>query len=200
MLSKTQAIVLHLSPYKDNSSILHLYSEEYGRISCSVFGNKYKFLKIPLNIIEVELYQKSDQSKIQLREAQLTQINNNIEQDICKQTIALFIAEILYRVLKHELKDSNLYQFLVAIINELNSTSHPENVHILFLLGFAERLGFALDYEAEENKSIVELLAKTTLSRQERQSLLNKLCLYFEQHIEDFAMPKSLEVLQSIFD
>lgn len=200
MQYKTQGIVLHFAPYKDNSSLLYLYTEQFGRITCRVFGSKHNFLKIPLNIVDVELFQKSSQAPYQLREAHLSRINTSIEQDICKQTIALFIAEVLYRTLRHELQDTDLYRFIASIVAALDDFPHSENIHILFLLGFAQRLGIGVDYEAYENRELVTLLTKETLSRQEKQSLLAKLCLYYEQHIEDFAMPKSLEVLQSIFD
>ena len=37
-------------------------------------------------------------------------------------------------------------------------------------------------------------------NRQERQQRLRELCAYYEEHIEDFRMPKSLEVLIEVFD
>ncbi len=57
--------------------------------------------------------------------------------------------------------------------------------------------------ERRANGASLQLNPNSTslqLSRKERQSLLEKLCRYYELHITDFQTPKSLAVLEELFD
>lgn len=204
MFCTTEAIVIHFAHVKDNSSILHVYTKEFGKLSILVYGNKHNFTRLPLNLLSVELNYQSNKTIQSAKEIHLSESNNSIYQDIKKQTIALFIAEVIYLTLTQEMKDEQIYNFLHQTIYELNKSEHPENLHIEFLITYATYLGIGIDWELNENAELKELLSayqkNNTLTRKQRQSFLKKLCLYYEKHIDSFSMPSSLDILETVFD
>ncbi len=61
MLEKTRGIVLHTIPYKDNYSIVHIYTEHFGRVSYMVSGGSRKrrggsrSLFMPLSVLDMDV-------------------------------------------------------------------------------------------------------------------------------------------------
>lgn len=111
-----------------------------------------------------------------------------------KQTIALFISEILYNTLQHPMPDEQMFQFIEQSIIELDQTDEPQNFHLHFLIGFAQQLGFAIDPQSSP-----ELLT-IPQSRVDRQKQIRLLCQYLQEHIENWKTPRSLDILIEIFD
>ena len=81
-------------------------------------------------------------------DVQLAQINVNLAADIKKRTICLFVAELLYKVLKHPMRDAELFDFLVYAIQTLEQCEAPHNFHISFLLRLTQFLGFYPDFSS----------------------------------------------------
>ena len=123
------------------------------------------------------------------RTAQLTFVPRTIDTDPYKRTIALFISEVLYHVLRHPMSDEPMFDFIAQSIQELDETDKPQNFHLSFLVGLAAKLGFAMSEEPN--------LPRT---RAERQKQLRALCAYFEEHVETWKTPRSLDVLMEVFD
>ena len=186
MLTTTDAIVLSLQPHSDKAHVLHAYTRAGGRINYMVYGlgkkntaGKYS----PLSIVQLTTNDKS------IRTAQLTFVPQTTFNDPYKRTIALFISEILSHVLRHPMQDEAMFDFLTQAIRQLDETSEPQNYHLLFLIEFAAKLGFAMEQ--------TPLLPYT---RAERQKQLRQLCAYFEEHVETWQTPKSLDILMEVFD
>jgi len=148
MRSKTQAIVLHLTQNTDNRSILHLYTRDFGRIDYVVYGvgskrgKMKKSLFEPLTILDIEVNHVPTQQLQRLDDVQIAMLNNHIATDIRKRTICLFIAEVLYRSLKHPMKDEQLFDFLLLSVQTLEACDEPQNFHLTFLLRLSQFLGF----------------------------------------------------------
>ena len=106
----------------------------------------------------------------------------------------MFVAEILYRTLRHPMEDTVLFDYLASIVHELDTTPQPENLHIRFLVGLAALLGFGIDEEIHPE------LVQVPSSRSERQQQLQALCNYFADQIDDWQSPRSLDVLMELFD
>ena len=87
------------------------------------------------------------------------------------------------------MQDEPMFDFLAQAIQELDRTDEPQNFHLLFMVQFAAKLGFAMEHEP-------------TLPdcRKERQKQLRELCNYFEEHVETWQNPKSLDILMEVFD
>lgn len=201
----TPAIVLHTTRLSDRTSMLHLYTRECGRISYYIYGaqsrKKPKFaLLMPMALLEIEAVHQENRDVQQLRDWQLGYVANQLSADICRQTEALFIAEILYRTLVHPMSDPMLFDFLAKTIEELDTRPDPENVHLEFLVGFIEHLGFGIDFESVSGLPFLPIVEHGKMSHAERQEKLRLLMKYYEEHLPDFHAPKSLDVMYQVFN
>ena len=186
MLNTTDAIVLSLQPHSDKAHILHAYTRAGGRVNYMVYGlgrknaaGKYS----PLSVVQLTTDDKS------IRTAQLTFVPQTTVSDPYKRTIALFLSEVLYHVLRHPMPDEPMYEFIRLSVQALDQSEEPQNFHLAFLVGLAAKLGF----EMEEELPLPH-------SRKERQEALQTLCEYFEEHVETWQTPRSLDVLMEVFD
>jgi DNA repair protein RecO (recombination protein O) len=148
MLVKTEAILLHHVRYSDNSLIAQFYSREYGRLSVMVKGisskkrsSKFSYFQ-PLNIFNLELYRYEKREISNLKELSLSFIPKNISGDIHRSSIALFISELLYSVIREEDVNRRLYDFIESSVMTLDEmTSGISNFHLWFLVAFTAYTG-----------------------------------------------------------
>lgn len=190
MLSTTDAIVLSLQPHSDKAHVLHAYTRTGGRVNYMVYGigkkntsGKYS----PLSIVQLTTDERS------IRTAQLTFVPTTTVTDPYKRTIALFISEVLYHVLRHPMTDEPMFDFLAQAVQELDQCEEPQNFHLQFLVNFAAKLGFAMPESSAP-------LTSNPLTRAERQKTLKALCSYFAEHVETWETPRSLDILMEVFD
>ena len=190
------AIVLSLTKYSDTGNIVHLYTAEQGRMQYAVYGNKYKGLLRPLSIVEFtsNKRQNAPQQMGSITSAALAYTPQLLAVDIQRQCVGMFIAEILNTTLRHPMSDEPLYEWLCEIIKHLDTDSDISNLHLYFLIHYANHLGIGID--DTEHPDWFE----APNSRSARQQRLRELCLYYSEHIEDFSTPKSLDVLMEVFD
>ena len=149
MIRKTKGIVLHTTRYGESSLVVHCYTEEFGRQSYMIKGvrksrkqNRSNLFQ-PLFLLDFEVYHK-DSREIQLvKEATRSIPLNSIPFDVTKSTQAIFIAEVLYRVVKEEEQNPMLSHFLVNSIKYLDALEDPSpDFHIVFLFQLSRYLGF----------------------------------------------------------
>lgn len=208
MLVTTDAIVLSLQPHSDKAHVLHAYTRAGGRVNYMVYGlgrKNPRGLYTPLSLIQITAdhpSQVGDGGRLPtLKEAcPITHNPSSITSDIYKQTICLFIAEILHNVLRHPMVDEPMYDFLVQSIRELDQTPDPSNFHLQFLVDFAAKLGFAMDSSNPLPFLQERAGERLPLTRKARQEALRALCAYFTEHVETWESPKSLDVLMEVFD
>lgn len=186
MLTTTDAIVLSLQPHSDKAHMLHAYTRAGGRVNYMVYGvgkknsaEKYS----PLSVVQLTTDDRS------VRTAQLLFVPSTTNSDPYKRTIALFLAEVLYHVLRHPMPDEPMYEFIRLSVQALDQSEEPQNFHLAFLVGLAAKLGFEMENEIA-----------VPHSRKERQEALQTLCEYFEEHVETWQTPRSLDVLMEVFD
>lgn len=189
-------IVLSLTKFSDTGSIVHLYTSEQGRMQYAIYGNKYKGILRPLSIVEFTANHRNNAPNqlSTLSDCQLLFINSQLATDIQRQCIAMFIAEVLISTLRHPMNDQPLFDWLCEVVKHLDVDTDISNLHLHFLLEYANHLGIGID--DTEHPDWYEL----PTSRKERQQRLRELCIYYTEHIEDFRQPKSLEVLMEVFD
>jgi DNA repair protein RecO (recombination protein O) len=125
-----------------------------------------------------------------IREAvSLAAKRTNCEADLYKQTVSMFVAEVLFHVLRHPMPDEPMFDYIAQAIQTLNETDEPQNFHLQFLIGLADKLGFKMPTEPAMPHT-----------RTERQKVLKDLCHYFEEHVETWQTPRSLDVLIEVFN
>ena len=203
MLSTTDAIVLSLQPHSDKAHLLHAYTRASGRVNYMVYGLGRKHaigLYMPLSLIRITASYPPNGVPT-LREATSLSAKRSVSETVCqynglsggarlyKQTIRLFIAEVLHHVLRHPMTDEAMYDFLEHAICELDTMEEVQNFHVQFLIDFAAKLGFAM-----------ETAPALPQTRAQRQKTLQQLCAYFEEHVDTWQNPRSMDVLMEVFD
>ena len=193
------AIVLSLQRHSDRAHILHTYTRSSGRVNYLVFGlsskRKPAAQYAPLSLIEITADNRPDRPLPTLKEANFQGVHPaNLTNSAYRETVALFISEVLYRTLRHPMQDEALFRFLEATVRDLYSAEDIHNVHVRFLIGLASTLGFGINEEEHP------FLMRTAVSREDRQLQLHQLCEYLAEHIDNFEIPLSLDILSEVFD
>lgn len=189
------AIVLNIARYSDTGSIVHLYTAEHGRMQYAVYGNKLKGVLRPLSVIEYTSTRRNNAPTQMgtLSSASLLYPLQRLTIDVQRQCVAMFVAEVLASTLRHPMSDQPLYDWLCEVIQHLDKDEEISNLHLRFLLDYATHLGIGID-DTEHPEWFM-----APSNRSERQQRLRELIAYYEEHIEDFRAPKSLEVLMEVF-
>lgn len=141
MLCKTRGIVLHAIPYNDRYSIIYMYTEAFGRASYLVArtrGKKSivsKSLFMPLSVVEMEVEHSNKRDLHRIRESKLCFPLTELFCNPVKNVLALFLAEVLYRVVKETEPDERLFNYLCSSIQYLEvAEKGVANFHLVFLL------------------------------------------------------------------
>lgn len=149
MIIKTRGIVLKVTDYADSSVVTQIFTEELGLQSYIINGAKKPKAKIhinmlqPLHLLEMVAYVKENNGLQHIKEARQTPVFRQIPLDIVKSSLALFLNEVLYKVLKHQQPDSHLFHFIHESILWLDQTQQPvSNFHLCFLMKLSKYLGY----------------------------------------------------------
>lgn len=146
MTQSTELIILNLTKVKDNSVVIHTLSRDFGRKSFIVNINKgiSPALFLPLNILEADV---TENPKSQLWRARnfvskypLMKIRDNIH----KNAMTMFFSEILFKVLREEGTETEMFDWcegMILRLEELESGYAAFNAG--FLVELAAELGFA---------------------------------------------------------
>jgi DNA repair protein RecO (recombination protein O) len=236
MLVKTKAIVISSVKYQEKSLIVKCFTQSSGLKSYfvpNVFASKKVNQKIayfqPLSLLEVEAIHKNRGVLDSFKEIKIANPYFSIHTDIYKNTIALFISEVLNNILHVEGQNELLYNFLETAMQYLDNQKNISNFHLIFLLEMTKYLGFypntsEIDFPFFDSKegSFVSFQSVTSLPEIEtilfkklvdlkfeniknnfnvieRQLLLKILVDYYQFHVEGFKNPKSIAVLKEVF-
>ena len=194
MLVTTDAIILSLQPQSDKAHVLHAYTRAGGRVNYKVYGLGRKHaigMYAPLSIVQITA--NHDASKPPTAKETTPLSTFTFQFSPYKRAIALFLGEVLFHVLRHPMQDEPMYDFIARAVQQLDETDEPQNFHLHFLVDFAAKLGFAIPLTSNP-------LTTNPLTRSQRQKTLRQLCDYFEQHVETWQSPKSLDILMEVFD
>jgi len=166
MIRKTRGIVLHTTKYGESSLVIHCYTEHSGRQTFMVKGvrkskkqNRANLFQ-PLFILDFEVYHK-DSREIQLvKEVTRAIPLNSLPFDITKSTQAIFMAEVLYRVLKEEESNPMLANFLISTIQYLDTMEEASpDFHIIFMFQLSRHLGFYPQNNFGEDRNFFNLVS-----------------------------------------
>ncbi|RHJ86473.1 DNA repair protein RecO [Parabacteroides sp. AM08-6] len=148
MLCKTRGIVLHAIPYNDKYSIIYMYTEAFGRVSYLVArgrGKKSpvaKALFMPLSVVEMEVEHLNKRDLHRIRETKLCYPLTDLFCNPLKNVLALFLSEVLFRVVKDTEPDARLFEYLYEAIRLLEFADEGvANFHLVFLLRLLHYMG-----------------------------------------------------------
>ncbi|MBO4530261.1 MAG: DNA repair protein RecO [Paludibacteraceae bacterium] len=173
MQLKTDAIVLKIQKFKDNASILHLYTLETGRASYLLYGaqskkkgNAIAYLH-PLSLVNLDVNIRNTRELNIITEIKQEEPTMELLFNPIKSSLAFFIAEILLQVLKTNERDDTLFSFLHHSISQLNHESKSlGNFHIAFLLRLSRFLGFQPSIDTPYNNVYFDMKQAEFTSRQ----------------------------------
>ncbi len=148
MIQKTKAIVLNSLKYSDSSLIVKMYTEKFGVISVMVRYGKSKKSRLKANIFQslfllmLDIDYKQNKNIQHCKEIVLDLIIDEIPYDTVKSSIAMFLSEILSRLLQEEEANADLFAFLHNSIQLLDKLQIGiANFHLVFLYKLSKYLG-----------------------------------------------------------
>ncbi|HEY6915145.1 MAG TPA: DNA repair protein RecO [Paludibacter sp.] len=149
MQVKTTGIVLHSIKHTDSSSIITVYTRQFGRVSYMIHGaNKKKSLVRaalvqPLSLIDLDVFHTPGKDIQRIKDIRMEYQFTGIPFDPVKNSLALFISELLFRTLRQTEPDDSLFLFLDNSIQQLDCCETGiANFHLVFLLKLSRYLGF----------------------------------------------------------
>ena len=149
MLAATEGIVLHTINYSESSVIATIYTHDFGRQSYLINSargakskNKAGILQ-PLFLIELVAYQKHSRELNRVKELRIGQVYQSIPFEIGKSSVAIFLAELLYKVIHEQESYPEMFDFIKNSLMYFDlMDAGAGNFHLWFLFRLTEYLGF----------------------------------------------------------
>lgn len=158
MLIKTKAIVLTSIKYAEADLIVKCLTEEgiKSYLIRSIFRSRSKKLKIgyfqPLSQLEITANHNKQGNLNKISEARVSYLYQSLATNIYKQSIALFLAEVLAHALKEEEKNQVQFSFIETSLQWLDQHDSYANFHLVFMLLLTKYLGFYPDVDNHESE------------------------------------------------
>lgn len=148
----TKAIVLSALKYGDTSLIVKCYTQEEGIKTYLVRGvlkPKKKGITAayfqPLTQLKIVANHNTKNTLNSLKEVQVYQPYRTVYSNIVKQSVVLFLSEVLSNAIQEEEQNTTLYEYLETALQWLDLHDNVANFHLLFLLNLTGFLGFYPD-------------------------------------------------------
>ena len=199
-----QVIVLNFTKIKENSIVLHTLSRSFGRRSFVVRVNAKTGMAwfLPLNIIDLNLAENQKTSLWAARPASARYALAGIRNNIYKNTMTLFMAEVLYRTIKDGAMEDGLFDWCERQILTLDALEADfSNYHIRFLLELCVALGFrpeASDLAPFMGCGLAESML-IPMNGSLRNDVAHSIIRYLEYHTESTINIRSLQVLRELY-
>ncbi len=148
MIITTKAIVLTSIKFGESDLIVKCYTEEGIKSYMLKHILKAKSKKLnkayfqPLTQLSLTAVHNNKGNLNSIREARVYFVYTSLNQNIIKQTIAIFLSEVLSSALREEDPNPNLFEYLQTTFQWLETHDHVSNFHLLFLLNLTRHLGF----------------------------------------------------------
>ena len=229
-MQNISCFLLSYVKYGDHDAILHCFTEDSGYQSYFAKGiyaarNKKKAYLLPLNELNIFINPASKNKSIQ----NITRIelckNRDLYTKIKSNAVIFFVADFLNQILKLESGNALIYQEIERFLEKVEKENHQ--AHLFFMFSLLEIIGFSPLLSSEKylnpengnfesaqfhpifNEKISEIWRNLSavenpyffkINSTFRKVFQDSLLLYYKYHISDFKTPKSLEILQQIFD
>lgn len=215
MTQNTELIVLHTTKFGENSIVVHTLSREYGRRSFLVrgAGKRLMSLFLPLNILEADIVESTKSTLFTARNLTARHPLLGIRSNVFKNSMTMFMSEVLYRVIKEGAAEQGLYEWCERNILLLDAVQNDfSNFHLRFLLELTVTLGFSpesrdLQPFVGDHYPTVERFMQTSfaesmlipLNGTVRNEIAEEILRYIEFHTESSVHVNSLKVLRDLF-
>ena len=151
MLHSTRGIVFHTIKYSETSIIVKIYTGLFGIQSYLIKGIRKSKSKSraglfqPMTLLDLVVYHRERHSLQSVKEVTLAHPFKTLPFDIRKSSIALFINELIYKAIREEEANPDLFRFLWQTILTLDSTEEGvSSFHISFTVQLMHHLASSL--------------------------------------------------------
>ena len=215
MKESLQLIVLGTTRFSDSGVVLHTLSREYGRRGFIVrLGKKSPSgAMMPLSLVEAEIVSNPKSDLWSAKNLGARFPLNGIRGDLKKNSMTLFMAEVLLRSVRDGMNEEGLFEWAENSILALDALQgHYPNYPLCFLLDFAAAMGFRPGFDslapfAGNNLRAMKALVEADfrgrlllpLKGEERNALCEEIIHYLEYHLESSLNIRSLAVLRELF-
>ncbi len=151
MLHKTNGIVLRAVKYGDTSLVVTIFTALYGVQAYMVQGvrsarannNKASYFQ-PGTLLDLVVYMQPNKNMQRIREFNAAHIYTSIHTEIIKNSIVLFSAELMLRLLPEAAPLPELYEFASQYLVELDKlpTKQAANMPLYFLVQCSKLMGY----------------------------------------------------------
>lgn len=147
--------------YGETSIVVHIFTELFGIQSYLVNGvrisgktSKAHFFQ-PSSILEIEVYHNDLKNLQRIKDLKWNVLYKNILSDVTKNSVALYMVELLQKCLKQPETNEDLFHFCEDAFLQLDLADNDvtANFPIYFSLQIAQILGFGIsnNYSTERN-------------------------------------------------
>lgn len=164
MLHKTRGIVLKSTNYNESSVVVQVFTEKFGIQSYLINGVKKPKAKIsinilqPLHLLDMVVYHKQNTHIQRVSEARAMPMFKSIPYDVIKNTIIQFLNEVLYKSIRQQHVDEQLFEYLYNAISWFDETEELSvNFHLSFLMKLTRFLGFVPQPQARLDQKYFDL-------------------------------------------
>jgi len=219
VIHKTRGIVFRFTKFRETSIIVTIFTDLFGLQSYMVNGVRSKSAKNkialfqPLTLLDLVVYHREHANIERIKEIRCLYPYTTLTTDVKKLTIAMFIQELLNKVVKHESHALEMFEFLYDSLRTLDMLEKEyENFHLIFMIRLARHLGFGAqqpqdlignriasdEIEADLKKLlVVDYNASWSVSNAARREMLDLLAAFYNDHT-DLGEIKSLQVLREV--
>lgn len=167
MLHKTRGIVLRQVKYGDTSLIVSIFTELFGvqsymvngaRSSKPKGGGKGNLLQ-PGNILELVVYHHEQKNMQRISEFKLGYIFTSLHFNVVKNTVSLYMIELLQKCLRQPEQQLELYYFAENMLQLLDQAPLPvvANLPLYFTLQLSSHMGFQISGQYSEYTHYLDL-------------------------------------------
>lgn len=166
MIHQTKGIVLRTIKYGETSIVVNVFTELFGIQSYLVNGvrsagktSKAAFFQ-PASILEMEVYHNELKNLQRIKEFRWNYLYKNILSDVAKNSVALYMVELLLKCLKQPENNIDLFQFTEDAFMQLDIAGNQvtANFPLYFCIQLSHFFGLKLEDDYSENNSILDLL------------------------------------------
>lgn len=150
MYEKSNGIVLQLTPFSDSQKVVRIFTRNFGTRAFLVTvhgksraGRSASALYRPMQELDLVFKKLQPDQLGRIKEVEAAYLFSHLHEEPNKRLIALFLSELLYRVLKNHQEDETLYDFILSGLQSLDKTEEKvADFHLFFMAGLASALGF----------------------------------------------------------
>lgn len=166
MTHKTKGIILRTIKYGETSMVVAVFTELFGVQTYMVngirtqkrAGNKAAMFQ-PAAILEMEVYHNELKKMQRIKECNWAFLYENILTDVIKNSIALYMVELLQKTLKQPEENASLFYFCEDALIQLDQAPNAvaANFALYYTIHLPQFFGFKISNNYSEKNSYLDL-------------------------------------------